>query len=93
MDTFIWAVQSYDPEVVAVSYQLAHGNGADPLTDPLTLAIAVIFGLFDASHLNGSRIACNEIVTLIVEGVCKAVDPDTGEVLLETARIKRLLAR
>ena len=70
---------------------LAASRVADPLTDPPTLAKAVTVGLLDAPHLKGSHVARGEIVTRILNGACKAVDPITGEALSESERIERVL--
>jgi len=71
--------------------RLAESHVSDPLTDPSTLARAVNIGLLDAPHLKGSSIARGEIVTRIVDGACKAIDPATGKVLSESDRVERAL--
>jgi len=71
--------------------RLAESHVSDPLTDPSTLARAVNIGLLDAPHLKGSSIARGEIVTRIVDGACKAIDPATGKVLPESDRVERAL--
>lgn len=72
-------------------HRLAESQISDPLTDPSTLARAVSVGLLDAPHLKGSHIARGEVVTRIISGACKAVDPTTGEALSERERIERVL--
>ena len=71
--------------------RLAQGRVADPLTDPPTLARAVAVGLLDAPHLKGSHVARGEIVTRIIDGACRIVDPATGEALSESERVERIL--
>jgi len=71
--------------------QLADGPVEDPLTDPKTLTRAVTSGLLDAPHLKGSDIARGEIVTRIIDGACKAVDPVSQEALSERQRIDQIL--
>lgn len=64
----------------------------DPWADPETLARAVQVGILDAPHLKGSPIAKGKIVTRIIDGMCLAVDPQTGKPVSETERLSRLHA-
>ncbi len=66
-------------------------TGADPYTDPETLARAVETGLLDAPHLRGNAAGCGTIVTRMVDGACRAIDPATGMPLAEAERCTRLL--
>jgi hypothetical protein len=68
----------------------ADGN---PFTDPDTLARAVEIGLLDAPHLRGNAAACGRIVTRMVQGACRAIDPRTGEPIPEAERVARILGR
>ncbi len=70
--------------------KLAGPEVPDPWTDPATLARAVTEGILDAPHLKGSPIAKGQIVTRIIEGMCLAVDPQTGKPLSEAERLARL---
>lgn len=70
--------------------KLARSDVSDPWTDPATLARAVTEGILDAPHLKGSPIAKGQIVTRIIEGMCLAVDPQTGKPLSEAERLARL---
>jgi methylmalonyl-CoA mutase cobalamin-binding subunit len=70
--------------------KLAGPDVPDPWVDPATLARAVTVGILDAPHLKGSPIAKGQIVTRIVDGMCIAVDPQTGRPLSEAERIARL---
>jgi hypothetical protein len=70
--------------------KLAGPDVPDPWVDPATLARAVTVGILDAPHLKGSPIAKGQIVTRIVDGMCVAVDPQTGRPLSEAERIARL---
>jgi hypothetical protein len=54
--------------------------------DPDQLGAIVRSGLFDAPHLAGNPTAQGNVMT-VVNGGCDAVDPTTGEVLDEVARI------
>jgi hypothetical protein len=69
---------------------LAGSDVADPLTDPTTLARAVIAGILDAPHLRNNPYARGEIITRIVGGASVAVDR-AGRPLPERARVAALL--
>jgi hypothetical protein len=62
----------------------------DAFTDADTLARAVELGLLDAPHLRGNAAACGKVVTRMVDGACRAVDPATGKPLDEEERIAAL---
>jgi len=65
----------------------------DPFTDPDTLARAVELGLLDAPHLRGNAAARGKIVTRMVGGACRAINPETGKPLSEAERIAAILGR
>jgi hypothetical protein len=68
---------------------LAGPGTDDPFTDPTTLARAVTAGVLDAPHLRNNPFARGQIVTRIDKrGACVAVDPVTGNALLEKERIR-----
>lgn len=71
--------------------QLAPEEVEDPWADPATLERAVRLGLLDAPHLKGNPYACGRVVTRLVDGACRAVDPETGRVLPGRQRVARLL--
>jgi hypothetical protein len=64
-----------------------------PYTDADTLARAAEIGLLDAPHLRGNAAACGRIVTRMVRGACRAIDPQTGEPIPEAERVARILGR
>jgi methylmalonyl-CoA mutase cobalamin-binding subunit len=67
---------------------LAGPEVEDPLTDPGTLARAVLTGVLDAPHLQNNPYARGKIATWIdARGACVAVDPDQGHVISEQERI------
>ena len=72
--------------------RLAGPDVEDPLTDPATLARAVTVGLLDAPHLVGSGFAPGRVVTRVVDGACRAVDPHTGRPWTEAERLRSLAA-
>lgn len=62
----------------------------NPWTDPKALAQAVKMGILDAPHLMGNPAARGETVTKLVNGGWDAIDPESGKVLTEAERLKRL---
>ena len=63
------------------------GWGAlDPLTDPTTLANAVVSGILDAPHLRNNAFARGQIQTRVIKGACVAVAED-GQPLSEARRL------
>lgn len=69
---------------------LAPPGVADPWSDAATLARAVRLGILDAPHLRGNREARGQVRTRMVDGACRAVDPDTGRPLTEKQRLEAL---
>ncbi|MDI3299316.1 MAG: methionine synthase [Bacillota bacterium] len=72
---------------------LAEPGVTDPWADAATLARAVRVGLIDAPQLRGNPEARGEVVTRLVDGACRAVDPETGQPLSESERVRRLVDR
>jgi methylmalonyl-CoA mutase cobalamin-binding subunit len=73
--------------------RLARAGVADPLTDPATLARAVITGILDAPHLRNNPFARGEIETRIdARGACVAIDSAAGKTLPEQRRMARIVA-
>jgi hypothetical protein len=68
----------------------AHKKVADPLTDPATLAQAVVYGILDAPQLGNNAFARGKIVTRIINGGCDAVGLD-GKPLSEADRLAEFL--
>lgn len=62
----------------------------DPWSDPGVLTAAVEQGLLDAPGLCGSPHARGQVMTALVDGACRAVDPGTGRALTESERLQRL---
>jgi len=67
-------------------------DAAKALTNPRVLSYAIKTGLLDAPHLMGNPAACGRIRTAMVNGACVTVDPESGEVLPERERVKRILS-
>lgn len=65
----------------------------DPLLDPATLAEAVRLGFLDAPQLQPGGPACGKVVTRLVGGACRAVDPATGRVWSEEERLRWVWAQ
>ncbi len=74
---------------LAAILNLAAPGVADPWTDPATLAKAVTSGILDAPQLKNNPFGRGQIRTLIVNGMCLAVDPD-GRPLSESDRLALL---
>lgn len=72
--------------------EIARPGCDDPWTDPVTLGRAVRIGLLDAPHLAGNPVAQGKVVTRITGGACRTWEPDSGTVLDEKDRVRRLLA-
>jgi methylmalonyl-CoA mutase cobalamin-binding subunit len=71
---------------------LAEPGVSDPLTDPATLTRSVTTGVLDAPHLRSNPFARGQVATRVDgRGACVAIDPTTGEALLEEERIGRLV--
>lgn len=67
-----------------------NGSG-DPLSDPHSLAGAIVTGILDAPHLKGNRYACGELKTRVIDGACLAIDIKEDRVLTEKERIDRII--
>ena len=94
------AVQERRQELVAEARvlleairELAGPGVDDPWADPATLARAIHAGLIDAPHLRSNPEARGEVVTRVIAGACRAVDPVTERVLPEAERVRRILDR
>jgi hypothetical protein len=71
---------------------LGEAEIADPWTDPATIASAVTRGLLDAPHFKSHHHARGNVVTRIVGGAWRVVDPQTGRPVSEQERLSRLKA-
>jgi len=65
-------------------------RGSDPWADPAVLTRAVESGLLDAPGLRGNPHARGQVVTAVLRGACRTIDPQTGAELTEDERIRRL---
>jgi len=70
--------------------RLGEDASDDPWADPGTIAAAIAKGLLDAPHFRGGQAGRGGVVTRIINGACRAVDPSTGRPLTETERLARL---
>ena len=90
-------VQGRKRELVAEAHQILHAIGAlgagcaDPLTEPEVIARAIRLGVLDAPQLRGNPAACGRVITRTLGGAVYAVDPETGRVLSEAERLRRVL--
>ncbi len=69
---------------------LGAGASPDPWSDPRVLAEAVRRGILDTPHFRGHPLARGAVSTRLINGGWEAVDPETGEVLLEAERLQRI---
>ncbi len=69
---------------------LAPEDARDPLTDPRTYVRAVETGVLDAPHLRDNPVARGELRTRMIDGACRAIDPDTGQPIDEATRLRSL---
>jgi hypothetical protein len=63
----------------------------DPWSDAKILALAIQKGLLDAPHFRGNPHLCGQITTQLIDGAWYAVDPETGKMLPEQDRIKKII--
>lgn len=64
---------------------------SDPWCDPLALSTAIKIGLLDAPHFQGNKNLCGKIRTNLIKGAWYAIDSETGKILNEKDRIKKIL--
>ncbi|MBN1483903.1 MAG: methionine synthase [Chloroflexia bacterium] len=76
--------------LLAATARLAVDSIEDPLAHPPTLTQAVRRGLLDAPQLRNNPFAPGRSRTLIVQGACREVHPDSGETLDEEQRLALL---
>lgn len=70
--------------------KLGEGTSEDPWTDPRVIASAIEKGLLDAPHFKGAGVARGRIVTRVIDGACRAIDPSSCRPLTEAERLARL---
>ncbi len=73
--------------------KIAKPNIKDPWSDAATLTQAVALGIMDAPQLLNERYARGEVATEIIDGVCRAIDPKTGNIINEKERISRIFEK
>ncbi|MGN9160328.1 cobalamin B12-binding domain-containing protein [Clostridium sulfidigenes] len=66
-------------------------NYEDPLANPEVLAESIKRGYIDAVHIVKNSKFRGNLTTKFVDGKCVAYDKETGELLDESTRLKRLL--
>ena len=71
--------------------RLGEGASEDPWSDPPTIAAAIDKGLLDAPHFKGGGAGRGQVITRIVDGACRAIDPATCRPLTEAERLARLV--
>lgn len=91
------AVQERKAELVAEARillealkELGRAESRDPWTDPRVFVAAVEKGILDTPHFKGHSYARGGILTRIVDGACRAIDPRTGKPMSERDRLAAL---
>ena len=70
--------------------KLGEKTSDDPWADPRVIAAAIEKGLLDAPQFQGLGVARGAVVTRMIDGACRAVDPSSGRPLTESERLARL---
>ncbi|MBN2205776.1 MAG: methionine synthase, partial [Candidatus Aminicenantes bacterium] len=70
--------------------KLGEKTSDDPWADPRVIADAIDKGLLDAPQFQGLGVARGAVVTQMIDGACRAVDPSSGRPLTESERLARL---
>ncbi|NSW93352.1 MAG: methionine synthase [Bacteroidales bacterium] len=63
----------------------------DPWSDPAVISKAVKTGLLDTPHFQGNPHLCGNIMTRLINGAWYAVDKETGEIITESDRTKKII--
>jgi len=63
----------------------------DPWSSPEVLAAAIKDGILDAPHFRGNKHLCGKIYTKLSEGSWNAIEENTGEIIKEKERCKKIL--
>jgi hypothetical protein len=78
-----------DANLLLDAIQNLHASSSDPLTDPITLTLAVTSGLMDAPQLRNNKFGRGQVLTRIVDGASVVVDK-TGKPISEKKRIAQI---
>lgn len=62
----------------------------DPLCDSKVLASAIKIGILDTPHFVGNPNLCGKIKTNLINGAWYAIDENTGDILTEKERLKKI---
>jgi hypothetical protein len=65
-------------------------DSREPWSDPGVISRAIKKGILDTPHFQGNPHMCGKIVTRLYNGGWYAIDKDTGEVITEEERLKRI---
>lgn len=79
-----------EAKLVLAAIQQLGEDVPNPWTNPGVLTQAVRIGIMDAPHLAGNPHAAGQVVTALVDGAIRAVDPETGRPLTERERLRWL---
>lgn len=71
--------------------KLGESESEDPWSDPAVISKAVKTGLLDTPHFQGNPHLCGNIMTRLINGAWYAVDKETGEIITESDRTKKII--
>lgn len=70
---------------------LGEAESEDPWSDAAVISKAVKIGLLDTPHFQGNPHLCGKITTRLVNGAWYPIDKETGEIMPEAERIKKIM--
>ncbi len=76
--------------LIATIRSLGDESSIDPLIEPVTYVRAVRKGVLDAPHLRNNPVAKGLLRTKMIDGACLAINPNTGNPIDETTRLRQL---
>ena len=82
-------VLQHEAGLILAAIRTLAQTGADPLTDPQVLALAVQKGILDAPQLRNNPFAPGRVRTTILNGACVTVD-EKGQAVAEEERLQSL---
>jgi methylmalonyl-CoA mutase cobalamin-binding subunit len=76
--------------LIATIRSLGDESSIDPLIEPVTYVRAIRKGVLDAPDLRNNPIAKGLLKTKMIDGMCMAINPDTGNPIDEVTRLRHL---
>jgi hypothetical protein len=69
------------------------GRSDDPWSSPEVIADAIKEGILDAPHFRGNKHLCGKIYTKLSGGSWNAIEENTGKIIKEKERCKKILSK